>query len=170
MAAKIVNPAFPDIDHELRFFLQHYPPAYDVDRTAGTNRFGKTLDNLKHAGSLYGPIIYQKAPIVMRQLELMLRPDVYATDCASTSPASLSVTRHGPISSTSWTRAPAMTSRMERAWVSRPGGRPLRRTWRRERQSGAAFVHAIDPRGRSRNWNQQLQAALGYGMALASRP
>ena len=75
MAAKIVNPTFPDIDHELRFFLQHYPPAYDVDRTAGTNPIRQTLDNLKDAGSLYGPIIYQKAPIVMRQLEQMLGPD-----------------------------------------------------------------------------------------------
>ena len=75
MAAKIVNPTFPDIDHELRFFLQHYPPAYDVDRTAGANPIRQTLDNLKDAGSLYGPIIYQKAPIVMRQLEQMLGPD-----------------------------------------------------------------------------------------------
>ena len=75
MAAKIVNPTFPDIDHELRFFLQHYPPAYDVDRTAGTNPIRQTLDNLKDAGSLYGPIIYQKAPIVMRQLEQILGPD-----------------------------------------------------------------------------------------------
>ena len=37
MAAKIVNPSFPDINHELRFFLQHYPSAYEVDRTAGAN-------------------------------------------------------------------------------------------------------------------------------------
>ena len=75
MAAKIVNPTFPNIDHELRFFLQHYPPAYDVDRTAGTNPIRQQLDNLKDAGSLYGPIIYQKAPIVMRQLEQILGPD-----------------------------------------------------------------------------------------------
>ena len=69
MAAKIVNPSFPDIDHELRFFLQHYPSAYDVDRSAGANPIRQPLDNLKDAGSLYGPIIYDKAPIVMRQLE-----------------------------------------------------------------------------------------------------
>jgi hypothetical protein len=30
MAAKIVNPSFPDINHELRFLLAHYPTAYDV--------------------------------------------------------------------------------------------------------------------------------------------
>ena len=37
MAAKIVNPSFPHVNHELRFLLAYYPAAYDVDRTAGTN-------------------------------------------------------------------------------------------------------------------------------------
>ena len=72
MAAKIVNPSFPAINHELRFLLAHYPAAYDVDRTPGTNAIRQRLDNLNEAGSLYGAIIYQKAPIVMRQLEGIL--------------------------------------------------------------------------------------------------
>ena len=38
MAAKIVNPSFPEINHDLRFLLAHYPAAYDVDRTAGHQR------------------------------------------------------------------------------------------------------------------------------------
>ena len=33
MAAKIVNPRFPQVNHELRFLLRHYPAAYQVDRT-----------------------------------------------------------------------------------------------------------------------------------------
>ncbi|NIP82938.1 MAG: hypothetical protein GWM90_28415, partial [Gemmatimonadetes bacterium] len=69
MAAKIVNPSFPELDHELRFLLAHYPAAYSVDRTAGANPIRQPLDNLAEAGTLYGAIIYQKAPIVMRQLE-----------------------------------------------------------------------------------------------------
>ena len=72
MAAKIVNPSFPEINHELRFLYAHYPAAYDVDRTPGTNAIRQQLDNLNEAGSLYGAIIYQKAPIVMRQLEGIL--------------------------------------------------------------------------------------------------
>jgi aminopeptidase N len=72
MAAKIVHPAFPTIDHELQFFLAHHPAAYAVDRTAGTNPIRQDLDNLAEAGSLYGAIIYQKAPIVMRQLEQLV--------------------------------------------------------------------------------------------------
>ena len=35
MAAKIVNPSFPKVNHELRFLVAHYPAAYAVDRTAG---------------------------------------------------------------------------------------------------------------------------------------
>ena len=72
MAAKIVNPRFPDLDHELRFLHTHYPLAYDVDRTAGTHAIRQPLQNLADAGSLYGPIIYLKSPIVMRQLAMML--------------------------------------------------------------------------------------------------
>jgi aminopeptidase N len=75
MAAKIVNPSFPQINHELRFLYAHYPTAYDVDRTPGTNAIRQPLDNLNEAGSLYGAIIYQKAPIVMRQLEMIVTPD-----------------------------------------------------------------------------------------------
>ncbi|MQA91213.1 MAG: hypothetical protein GEU90_13435 [Gemmatimonas sp.] len=71
-AAKIVNPAFPDLEHDLRFFLAHHPAAYGVDRSRGANPIRQPLDNLAEAGSLYGPIIYQKAPIVMRQLERLL--------------------------------------------------------------------------------------------------
>jgi aminopeptidase N len=72
MAAKMVNPSFPELNHELRFFLSHYRAAYNVDRTAGTHPIRQPLANLNEAGSLYGPIIYQKSPIVMQQLERMI--------------------------------------------------------------------------------------------------
>ena len=75
MAAKIVNPAFPEIHHDLRFLYAHYPAAYEIDRTPGSNAIRQRLDNLTDAGTLYGAIIYQKAPIVMRQLEAMLGPE-----------------------------------------------------------------------------------------------
>ncbi len=72
MAAKIVNPSFPKINHELRFLLAHQPGAYAEDRSEGTHPIQQTLENLNNAGSLYGGIIYQKAPVVMRQLEGMM--------------------------------------------------------------------------------------------------
>lgn len=72
MAAKIVNPSFPEIDHDLNFLLRSYPAAYAVDRTSGANPIRQDLPNLNEAGTLYGGIIYNKAPIMMRQLELLL--------------------------------------------------------------------------------------------------
>lgn len=69
MADKIVNPLFPEINHEIQFLFAHYPNAYGVDRTPGTNPIQQKLTNLNNASSLYGAIIYNKAPIVMRQLE-----------------------------------------------------------------------------------------------------
>ena len=72
MAAKIVNPSFPEVNHDLRFLLAHHPGAYSVDRTAGANPIRQDLANLAEAGQLYGPIIYQKAPIMMRQLEMIV--------------------------------------------------------------------------------------------------
>lgn len=72
MADKIINPAYPAINHELQFLTSHYPLAYDVDRTKGANPIRQNLDNLNNAGSLYGSIIYHKAPIMMRQLESLL--------------------------------------------------------------------------------------------------
>ena len=75
MAAKIVHPSFPEINHDLRFLLAHYPSAYAIDRSQGSHPIQQPLDNLKNAGTLYGSIIYQKAPIVMRMLERRIGVD-----------------------------------------------------------------------------------------------
>jgi aminopeptidase N len=72
MAAKIVAPSFPQLNHDLRFLLAHHPTAYEIDRTEGANPIRQELGNLREAGSLYGAIIYQKAPVVMRQLEVLI--------------------------------------------------------------------------------------------------
>jgi aminopeptidase N len=75
MAAKMVNPAFPSINHKLLFLVNHYPAAYSVDRTPGANPIQQKLENLNMAGTLYGDIIYHKAPIVMRMLENIVGKD-----------------------------------------------------------------------------------------------
>ena len=72
MAAKVTGPAFPDINLDLRFFQAHLPTAYGVDRTDGANPIRQDLENLRDAGSLYGAIIYQKAPVVMKHLEQLV--------------------------------------------------------------------------------------------------
>jgi aminopeptidase N len=77
MAAKIVNPSFPNVDHDLNFLSRSYPAAYSVDRTEGANPIRQNLPNLNEAGTLYGAINYNKAPIMMQQLELLLGADAF---------------------------------------------------------------------------------------------
>ncbi|HAN79665.1 MAG TPA: hypothetical protein DCQ31_18835, partial [Bacteroidales bacterium] len=67
-AAMIVNPNYPNVNHDLLFMLKHQPLSYGIDRTAGANPIQQPLDNLNFAGTLYGNIIYYKAPIVFKML------------------------------------------------------------------------------------------------------
>ncbi len=77
MAAKMVNPNFPDINHDLRFLQRHHPSAYGEDRSAGSHPIQQKLDNLNQASLLYGRIIYQKAPVVMKQLEAIMGKKIF---------------------------------------------------------------------------------------------
>jgi aminopeptidase N len=72
MADKMVEPMFPDENHDLQFVLSHFPRAYAVDRSQGTHPIRQELKNMNQAGTLYGAIIYNKAPIVFRQLERIM--------------------------------------------------------------------------------------------------
>ncbi|MGI4806031.1 MAG: M1 family metallopeptidase, partial [Janthinobacterium lividum] len=72
MADKVTEKMMGSETFNLKFLLDHYPAAYGVDRTQGANPIRQQLDNLQDAGSLYGNIIYHKAPIMMRQLELLM--------------------------------------------------------------------------------------------------
>ena len=77
MADKIGNLNFPDNNYDLKFLTDHFPAAYSIDRTKGSHPIRQQLDNLMDAGSLYGNIIYHKAPIMMRQLERLMGPDAF---------------------------------------------------------------------------------------------
>jgi aminopeptidase N len=72
MADKIVHPQYPEVNHELQFLLSHYPRASAVDRSRGTHPIKQQLGNMKQAGTLYGAIIYNKAPIVFQDLEVRM--------------------------------------------------------------------------------------------------
>jgi aminopeptidase N len=74
---KALSVTLPDGNYELKFLTDHFSAAYSIDRTAGANPIRQRLDNLQEAGSLYGNIIYHKAPIVMRQLERLMGKDAF---------------------------------------------------------------------------------------------
>lgn len=77
MADKITQIALADNNFDLKFLTDHFPAAYEVDRTTGANPIRQPLNNLQDAGTLYGSIIYHKAPIVMRQLERLMGPEAF---------------------------------------------------------------------------------------------
>ncbi len=163
MAAKIVNPSFPDVNHPLRFLYSHYPAAYDVDRTAGANPIRQPLDNLSEAGSLYGAIIYQKAPIVMRQLELQIGEVAFRDGLREylTTYAMGNATWPDLIAILD-PRTPADLVAWSRAWVEERG-RPRVHVSVDQRSPGSTHlrVRSEDPLGRELVWPQMLTIVLG---------
>jgi aminopeptidase N len=77
MADKITQGLQDDNTYAVKFLLTHFPKAYAIDRSAGANSIRQPLNNLQEAGSLYGPIIYNKAPVMMRQLERLMGQDTF---------------------------------------------------------------------------------------------
>ena len=162
MAAKIVNPSFPEVNHDLRFLYAHYPAAYEVDRTAGANAIRQPLDNLNEAGSLYGAIIYQKAPIVMRHLEAVLGVESFRDGLRE-------YLKAHAFGNATWSdliavldaRTPVDLVRWSQVWVESPG-RPTIAT-ELEVHGGRiqrlAFRQA-DGRGRDLTWPQQLRVVV----------
>lgn len=69
LANKFSRWFYPEINHDLNFLKSYQRPALTVDRTDGTHPIQQPLDNLNNAGLLYGNIIYDKAPVMMRKLE-----------------------------------------------------------------------------------------------------
>lgn len=67
-AAEMSEPLFPQINHDLAWLQGYYIPSYADDRTSGSTPIRQDLDNLADAGLIYGNIIYDKAPIVMRSM------------------------------------------------------------------------------------------------------
>ena len=162
MAAKIVNPSFPDVDHDLRFLLAHHPTAYAVDRTAGTHAIRQSLDNLAEAGSLYGAIIYQKAPVVMRQLEVIAGETEFRDGLRE-------YLRDFSFGNATWPelvtildrRVPQDLSAWSRVWVEE-AGRPRIRA-EAEVSDGrirALTLRQADPSGRDRVWPQRVDVLI----------
>src|SRR5688500_11710450 len=167
MADKIVNPSFPAVNHELRFLLDHYPSAYSVDRTQGTNAIRQTLGNLDEAGQMYGPIIYDKAPVVMRQLEMIMGAGPFRDGLREY----LKTYQFG---NATWldlvrtldARTPRDLAAWSRAWVEERG-RPTITT--RIRPTSITLT-SRDAMGRGLVWPQQLTVAVGYDAEVKQVP
>src|SRR5262249_14984231 len=137
----------------------------DIDRTAGSHAIHQPLANLDEAGSLYGAIIYHKAPIVMRQLEMRLGPEQFREGVREY------LDRHR-FGNASWPdlvdvfdrRAPGDLKAWSHGWVNERG-RPLIATQLKiaDGRISRLRLTARDPvPGRDLTWSEELQVALGY--------
>ena len=127
-------------------------------------RFARNSTTLKDAGSLYGSIIYAKAPIVMRQLEEILGADELREGLRE-------YLRRFAFANATWEdliqildrRTDEDLAAWSRVWVDAPGRPTIETDLQVEAGKVARLAFSqSDPRGRPLRWNQQLQVALGY--------
>ena len=98
------------------FYVRTRPAAYAVDVTDGTTPIWQTLGNLDQAKSAYGPIVYNKAPAILKQLaflvgdtafrdglRLFLRDHAYGNATWQDLLSSISTASHRPLDA--WGRA-----------------------------------------------------------------
>jgi aminopeptidase N len=173
LAAKIVNPSFPEMNHDLRFLLSHYPSAYGIDRTAGANPIRQNLVNLDEAGTLYGAIIYDKAPVVVRQLETILGQQAFRDGMRE-------YLKRYSFANAIWLdliqilapHTPENLAAWSHAWVDLRG-RPELTTHLQLQPDGTIGSLSLtqrDPLGRGVLWPQHLQVAIGYADHAESIP
>lgn len=161
MAAKIAGPAFPDLNLGLRFFQAHHPTAYAVDRTAGANPIRQPLENLRDAGSLYGAIIYQKAPVVMQQLETLLGESVLQQGLRV-------YLKDFSFDNASWTDLIEILDGLteddlfqwSQVWVNEPGRPRIGAQWT---DSGIVVSQRDDNSERNLLWTQPVALLVGSG-------
>ncbi|MBO0358701.1 aminopeptidase [Hymenobacter sp. BT186] len=163
MADKITEIAVANSNYDLKFVVDHYPAAYGVDRTAGANPIRQELDNLKDAGSLYGNIIYHKAPIMMRQLERLMGEEPFRQGLQE-------YLRKYAYGNATWpdlivildARTPADLQTWNQVWVNQPG-RPVF-SYRRGGHDGQTVLEITQQAedGSARLWPQEFTVLLEF--------
>lgn len=76
-AAKLSAARFGSIDSSVNDFSSFNILAYNEDRSSGTVSLSQPLGNLQDAGLVYGNIVYDKAPVVMRMLASIMGEDPF---------------------------------------------------------------------------------------------
>ncbi|GAB3949057.1 M1 family aminopeptidase [Spirosoma harenae] len=164
MADKITEVSSADANYDLQFVVDHFPAAYAVDRTEGANPIGQPLANLQEAGTMYGGIIYHKAPIMMRQLERLMGKTAlrdglreylkkYAFNNATWADLIAILDARTPTDLVAWNRV----------WVSETG-RPTF-TYQLDKQHGKISRFVISQKaedGSNRLWPQGFEVAFVY--------
>jgi len=72
IAARMQDELDPASEAWKTFYLRNKPLAYATDQTSGTTPVWQELPNLDLAKSNYGPIVYNKAPAILKQLNFLV--------------------------------------------------------------------------------------------------
>jgi aminopeptidase N len=168
MADKVVEQRLGTETFQLKFLQDHYPAAYGVDRTAGANPIRQQLDNLQEAGTMYGGIIYHKAPIMMRQLESRMGKDAFQKGVRE-------YLRTYAYSNATWNDLITILAKYSKqelkewnkVWVNQPG-RPVFDYKVRYNGDQLSTLEMIQhpERGPARIWPQKLAVTLVYPDSL----
>ncbi len=165
MAAKATMDSTDLTASNLKFIVEHFPGAYAVDRTSGANPIYSKLKNLQNANSMYGAIIYQKAPIMMRQLETLMGVQnfqkgiqrylkTYAFDNATWEDLIQILNEETPEDLITWNKV----------WVNTPGRPIFKDSIRYEKDKIEEFsLRQVDPAGKNRVWPQSFDIILQNG-------
>lgn len=164
MADKIGNITLKNNNYDLKFLTDHYPAAYGVDRTTGANPIRQQLDNLQDAGSMYGNIIYHKAPIMMRQLERLMGPEAFKDGLRE-------YLKKYAYGNASWpdliaildARTPVDLQAWNKVWVNQPGRPLFSYQLKTSGQKIASLViNQKGEDGSNRVWPQYFEITLVY--------
>jgi aminopeptidase N len=172
MADKVIEQLMGSETFNLQFLQDHYPSAYGVDRTPGANPIRQQLDNLEDAGSMYGNIIYHKAPIMMRQMELLMGKEnfkkgvkeylhKYSYSNASWNDLVQILARYSKYDLQSWNKV----------WVNQPG-RPIfdYTISYKEDQIEKLNITQRPEAGAARIWPQSFAVTLVYADSIHTIP
>lgn len=173
MANKISQEVYPDINHNLNFLKAYQTRAIATDRTSGTHPIQQPLDNLKDAGLLYGNIIYDKAPVMMRKLEQHIGADRLRSGLQA-------YLRKNSYKNATWddliaildSVAPdAHVRQFSEVWVKQKGLPTITYSVSEPVKSHYELtLRQSDPYGRNIVWPQQFTMAVDYGDSIEYMP
>lgn len=164
LAAKIVEQQFPDVNHKLNFLKSYQIYALAEDRTDGTHAIQQQLDNLQNAGLMYGNIIYDKAPVMMRKMEQQMGTEAfqrgiqkylkkYAFDNPTWDDLIDILDRENP---------QANLKQFSEVWVKQKGLPEISATV----SNNSLIITQYDPFKRNLYWKQQFSVGLVYGNSI----
>ncbi|MCQ2165902.1 MAG: M1 family aminopeptidase [Bacteroidales bacterium] len=159
-AYRMVRPLFPSLNYTLSDLKVLYAPAYQEDRTQGSNAIRRPLDNLQDAGLIYCNIIYDKAPVVMNKLADMLGEQAFRDGLRE-------YLRAYGYSNASWDDLVDILNRHTEAdlrewsdaWIKEPG----MPEYSGKAADGKLEVNQSDPLGRGIVWQQELRHEIAEG-------